>query len=171
MSNWRVFQESQDLEPKLELSLSQLPDQPLQPPQPPRSRPQDEAGPSERRKRLCFDQFWHGNLQEDSQAMVILLQVGSVEPGGHEVTFQGHFRGPNVDQYGGTTSPSQGGFGQYQYLNGPIYPLSRDQRIAYIATTIQRILEFLSSWRCDQKQSLMLLMELVARRRVDVMDI
>jgi hypothetical protein len=25
--------------------------------------------------------------------MVILLQVGSVEHGGHEVTFQGHFQG------------------------------------------------------------------------------
>jgi hypothetical protein len=31
--------------------------------------------------------------------MVILLQVGSVEPGGHEVVFQGHFQGPNADQY------------------------------------------------------------------------
>ena len=62
--------------------MSQLPDQPLEPPQPSRSCPQDEAGPSERRKRPCFDQLWHGNLQEDSQAMVILLQVGSVEHGG-----------------------------------------------------------------------------------------
>jgi hypothetical protein len=31
--------------------------------------------------------------------MVILLQLGSVEPGGHEVTFQGHFQGSNADQY------------------------------------------------------------------------
>jgi hypothetical protein len=27
--------------------------------------------------------------------MVKLLQVDSVEPGGHEVTLQGHFQGPN----------------------------------------------------------------------------
>jgi hypothetical protein len=67
--------------------LSQLPDQPLQLPQPPRNRPQDEAGPSEQRKRPRFDQLWHGNLQEDSRVMVILLQVGNVEPGGHEVIF------------------------------------------------------------------------------------
>jgi hypothetical protein len=31
--------------------------------------------------------------------MVILLQVGSVELGGHEVTFYSHFQGSNVDQY------------------------------------------------------------------------
>ena len=37
------------------------------------------------------------NLQEDSQAMVILLQVGSIEPGSHEVTFHGHFQGSNAD--------------------------------------------------------------------------
>jgi hypothetical protein len=84
--------ELQDPEPELELSLSQLSDQPLQPPQPPCSRPQDETGPSERRKRPRFDQLWHGNLQEDSRAMVILLQVGNIEPGGHEVTFQGYFQ-------------------------------------------------------------------------------
>jgi hypothetical protein len=58
---------------------------------------------------------------------VILLQTRSVEPGGHEITFQGHFQGSNVDQYRGTTSPSQDGLGHYRYLNGPIYPLSKDQ--------------------------------------------
>jgi hypothetical protein len=31
----------------------------------------------------------------------------------------------------------------YQYLSGPIYPLSRDQWAAYVAATVQRILEFL----------------------------
>jgi hypothetical protein len=75
--------------------------------------------------------------------MVILLQVGSEEPEGHEVTFQSHFQGPNADQYRGTTSPSQGGLSHYRYLNGPVYPLSRDQRAAYVAATIQQILEFL----------------------------
>jgi hypothetical protein len=39
--------------------------------------------------------------------MVILLQVGSVEFGGHEITFQGHFQGSNADQYRGTNSPRQ----------------------------------------------------------------
>jgi hypothetical protein len=58
--------ESQDHEPKLELSLLQLPDQPLQLPQASHSRPQDEAGPFERREWPHIDQFWHRNLQEDS---------------------------------------------------------------------------------------------------------
>jgi hypothetical protein len=35
MFNWRVFLESQDPEPELELSLSQLPNQLFQPLQPP----------------------------------------------------------------------------------------------------------------------------------------
>jgi hypothetical protein len=47
--------ESQDLKLELELSLSQLPNQPLQILQPSRSRPQDEAGPSERRKQPRID--------------------------------------------------------------------------------------------------------------------
>jgi hypothetical protein len=48
MSNWKIFMESQDREPELELSLSQLPDPPLQLLQPPT---RDEVGPSKRRKR------------------------------------------------------------------------------------------------------------------------
>jgi hypothetical protein len=51
--------ESQDREPELELSLSQLLDPPLQLLQPPT---RDEAGPSERRKRPHIEQFWQGNL-------------------------------------------------------------------------------------------------------------
>jgi hypothetical protein len=31
--------------------------------------------------------------------MVILLQVGSIESGGHEVTFHGHFQGSIANQY------------------------------------------------------------------------
>jgi hypothetical protein len=43
--------------------------------------------------------------------MVILLQVGSIELGGHEVTFYGHFQGPNINQYRGTNPPRQGDLG------------------------------------------------------------
>jgi hypothetical protein len=74
---------------------------------------------------------------------VILLQVGSVEPRGHEVIFQGHFQGPNADQYQGTNAPIQGDLGHYQYLSRPVYVLSRNQRPAYVAATVQQILEFL----------------------------
>ena len=135
--------ESQD--PELELSLSQLPDQPLQlsQPSPSRQRYRDEAGPSERRVRARYDQLWHGNLQEDAQALVILLQVGSVEPGGREVTFQGFFEGPNSSQLRGISPLVAGSRGHTRYLHGPVHPLSRDQRAAYVAATVQRILEFL----------------------------
>jgi hypothetical protein len=74
---------------------------------------------------------------------VILLQVGSVKPGGHEVTFQGHFQGPNVDKYQGPNSPRQGDLSHYQYLSEFIHPLSRDQQVAYIAAMVQQILELL----------------------------
>ena len=85
--------ESQDLESKLELLLSQLPDPPLQLLQP---STRDEAGPSEQCKRLHIEQLWHRNLQDDARTLVILLQVGSMELGSHEVTFQGHYQGPNL---------------------------------------------------------------------------
>jgi hypothetical protein len=75
--------------------------------------------------------------------MVILLQMGSVELGGYEVTFHGHCQESNVNQYQVTNSPIQGDLGHYQYLSMHVYPLSRDQRAAYIAAMIQQILEFL----------------------------
>jgi hypothetical protein len=62
--------ESQDREPKLEPFLSQLLDPFLQLLQPPT---RDEAGPSDRHKRPCIEQLWHGNLQDDARALVILL--------------------------------------------------------------------------------------------------
>jgi hypothetical protein len=75
--------------------------------------------------------------------MGILLQVGSIEPRSHEVTFQGHFQGLNVDQYLGTNLRKQSNLGHYRYLSGLVYLLSKNQRAAYVATIVQRILEFL----------------------------
>jgi hypothetical protein len=69
--------ESQDREPKLELSSFQLLDPPLQLLQPPI---RDEARPSGRYKQPCVEQPSHGNLQDDTRALVILLQVGRMEP-------------------------------------------------------------------------------------------
>ena len=62
MSNWRVFSESQDEEPQpevgFELSLSQLPDQPLltQDLALPLTHPRDEAGPSRPPKQPRVEQ-------------------------------------------------------------------------------------------------------------------
>ena len=83
-----------------------------------------------------MDQLWHGNLQEDSWAIVILLQVGSVELRDHEVTFHGHIQGPNMEQYWRTNSPRQGDLGHYRYLSRHVYHLSKDQRTAYAVATI-----------------------------------
>jgi hypothetical protein len=102
--------ESQDREPDLELSLSQLPKPPLQLLQPPTK---DEAGPSKRRKRPRIEQLWHRNLQDDTRVLVILLQVVSMELGGHEVTFQRHYQGSNSEQYRRTSRPREGDSGHH----------------------------------------------------------
>lgn len=146
MSNLRVFSESQDeeLQPEaeLELSLSQLPDQRLLPMG--LAPPQDEAGSSRPPKQPRLELQWHGNLQSEARAMVILLQVGSVEPGGHEVTFEGCFEGLNNEQYMYCISrPIRGSPGHQRWLKGPVNPLTKAERIEYVAKTIGRILKFL----------------------------
>jgi hypothetical protein len=146
MSNWRVFSESQDEEPQpeaeQELSLSQLPDQPLLPMAV--GLPQDEAGPSRPPKQPRLELRWHGNLQSEARAMVILLQVGSVEPGGREVTFEGCFEGLNNEQYMYCMSrPIRGSPGHQRWLKGPVNPLTKAERVEYVARTVGRILKFL----------------------------
>lgn len=141
--------ESQDPESQadeeLELSLSQLPVQPLQPamPIPPRARPQDEAGPSRPVKQPRMEQRWHGNLQGDARALVILLQVGCVEPGTQEVTFEGSFEGLNNSQYTYCVRPIKGSAGHHRWLEGPVNPLAKANRADYVAATVKRILNFL----------------------------
>ena len=109
--------EPQDLESQpdeeLELSLSQLPVEPLQPVVSvlPRVRPLDEAGPSRPLKQPRMEQRWHGNLQGDARALVILLQVGCVEPGTQEVTFEGSFESLNEEQYTYCVRPIRGNTG------------------------------------------------------------
>jgi hypothetical protein len=76
--------------------------------------------------------------------LVILLQVGSMEPGGHEVTFQGYYQGPNLDQYCETSQHQVGDRGHHQYLDGPVFPLPRDQRAAFVTLILHQILEFLT---------------------------
>jgi hypothetical protein len=85
MSNWRVLSESQDeeLHPELDLdfSLSQLPIRTILPSNtvPLHECPQEEVGHSRPSKQPRVEQLWHGNLQQDACALVILLQVGCVE--------------------------------------------------------------------------------------------
>jgi hypothetical protein len=149
MSNWRVFSESQDEEPQpeaeFELSLSQLPDEPLllRDFPSPYEHPRDEAGPSRPPKQPRIEQRWHGNLQRDARALVILLQVGCVEPGSREVTFERCFEGLNSDQYYCMVRPIKGSRGHQRWLEGPVNPLTKADRAEYVAATIKRILKFL----------------------------
>ena len=137
-------QESQ-LEAELELSLSQLPVQPSPPtaPMPLLYHPRDEGGPSRPLKQPRMEQRWHGNLRSDARALVILLQVGCVEQGTQEVTFEGSFEGLNEDQYHHVRRPIEGSVGHQRWLEGPVNPLARAQRADYIANTIRSILRFL----------------------------
>lgn len=150
MSNWRVFMESQDAEsqPEAELELS-LSEMPIQPSQPAISSPMPtlsliEAGPSRPLKKPRVEQHWHGNLQKDARALVILLQVGCVESDTHDVTFKGCFEGLNHLQYMYCMSkPIEVGRGHHHWLEGPVNHLPKEGRADYVANTIRRILNFL----------------------------
>ena len=136
MSNWRVFSESQDEElqpePELKFSLSQLPLSLA----PPHGHLQERAGPSRPPKQPRVEQRWHGNLQRDVRALVILLHVGCVEPGSREVTFEGTFEGLNEDQYYCCLRPIKRNSGHQRWLEGPVNPLTKADRVDYVAATI-----------------------------------
>jgi hypothetical protein len=74
---------------------------------------------------------------------VILLQVGCVEPGSRDVTFEGCFEGLNDEQYYCTAKPIQGSRGHQRWLEGPVNPLTKEDRAEYVAATVKRILKFL----------------------------
>ena len=141
--------ESQDpeyqSEPELELSLSQLPNLPPEPviSTPLRVHPQDEAGPSRPLKQPRVERRWHGNLDVNARALVILLQVGCIEPGTREVTFEASYEGLNNNHYFCMPRPVEGSRGHQRWLEGPVNPLTKAERADYVAATIKRILKFL----------------------------
>ena len=148
-SNWRVLSESQDeeLQPELELDffLSQLPIRILLPASlaPLHERPKKETGPSRPSKQPHVEQRWHGNLQQDGRALVILLQAGCVEPDTRDVTFGGIFEGLNDDQYFCCLKPAKGSCGHQRWLQGPVNSLTKADRADYVALILRRILKFL----------------------------
>jgi len=149
MSNWRVLSESQDeeLHPELDLdfSLSQLPICTIFPSNtaPLHERPQEEAGPSRPSKQPRVEQRWHENLQQDARALVILLQVGCVEPSTRYVTFGGIFKDSNNDQYSCCLRPIKGSRGHQRWLEDPVVSISKADRADYITIILRRILKFL----------------------------
>jgi hypothetical protein len=106
-------------------------------------RPQKEVGPSRPSKQPRVEQRWHENLQEDARALVILLQVGCVEPDTRDVTFGGIFEGLNNDQYSCCLRPIKGSRGHQRWLEGPVNSLSKADCADYIVVILRRILKFL----------------------------
>jgi hypothetical protein len=149
MSNCIVLSESQDeeLHPELDLdfSLSQLPIQTILSSNivSLHERPQEEVGPSRPSKQPRAEQRWHENLQQDAYALVILLQVGCVEPDTRDVTFGGIFEGLNNDQFSCCLRPIRGSRGHQHWLEGPVISISKADRADYIAIILRRILKFL----------------------------
>jgi hypothetical protein len=83
-------------------------------------------------------QRWHGNLQQDARALVILLRVGCVEPDTRDVTFGGIFESLNNDQYSCCLRPIKGNRGHQSWLEGPLISLSKADRADYIAVIFRR---------------------------------
>ena len=77
------------------------------------------------------------------RAFVILLQVGFVEPGTHDVTFKACYEGLNEDQYFYMIRPDRVRKGHQHWLKGPMNPLTNVESVEYVAKTIGRILRFL----------------------------
>ncbi len=149
MSNWRVPSESQNEELHPELDLEFFLSQPiiriLLPPSPAplHECPQKEAGPSRPSKQPRMEQWWYGNLPRDARALVILLQVGSVEPDTRGVTFGGIFEGLNDDQYFCCLKPIKGSRGHQRWLEGPVHSLSKADHVDYSIIILRCTLKFL----------------------------
>jgi hypothetical protein len=126
-------------------SLSQLPIRTLLPSStaPLHERPQEEVGPSRPSKQPRVEQRWHMNLQQDARALMILLQVGCVEPGTRDVTFGRIFEGLKNDQYSYCLRPMKGSRGHQRWLEGRVISLSKADRADYIAVILRWILKFL----------------------------
>lgn len=101
---------------------------------------------SERWVRPCIKdssfEIWHGSLQKSARALVIVLKVGSILPGGPTYLFEGCFEGLDSDQV--THPVTQHGVGHHRWLEGPMQPVfEKKDKVCLVTTILQRILEFL----------------------------
>ena len=112
-------------------------------PAPLHERNQEVAGLSRPSKQHRVEQRWYGNLQQDARALVILMQVGYVEPETRDVMFGGIFEGLNDEQYSYYLRPIKRSRGHQHWLEGPINILSKADRADYVAVILRRILKFL----------------------------
>ena len=100
----------------------------------------DETKASRPLKQPRVERRWHGNLDANARSLVILLQVGCVEPGTRDVTFEATYEGLNRDQF---ARPMEDMSGHQRYLKGLVNPLTKAECSSYVAATIKRILDFL----------------------------
>lgn len=129
-----------------ELPLSQLPEDPFPSTQPLASerRVRDEAKSSKRHVRPRLEpipqQLTLPVLRLDARALVIVLEAEALMIGGHQVVFEGCFENTNEAQM---ISRLSGEMGHRIWLHGPFNLLNRERRAIYVASVLQRILEFL----------------------------
>ncbi|KAG0576639.1 hypothetical protein KC19_5G095800 [Ceratodon purpureus] len=84
--------------------------------------------------------MWHGSLQNDARALVIILKVGSVLARRPEYLFEKCFEGLDVDQV--THPVTKDGIGHHRWLEGPMQHVWQLDRASLVTTILQRILEF-----------------------------
>ena len=80
-----------------------------------------------------MEQRWHGNLQQDARALVILLHVGCVEPVTRNVMFGGLFEGLNDDQYSCCLKHVKGSCGYQHRLESLVNILTKADCADYVA--------------------------------------
>lgn len=87
----------------------------------------------------------HASLDSNARALVILLEVGRVAPGGPKMLFGGCFEGLNKDQLlGWDVLPTEVLVGSHRRcLRGPVDHVDKEHRTEFIATLLRRILDFL----------------------------
>ena len=90
-----------------------------------------------------MEQWWHGNLQQNVRALMILLHVGCVELDTQDVTFGRFLEGLNDDHYSYCLRPIKGNYSHQRWLKGPVIPLTKADRVDYVALILQRIFKFL----------------------------
>jgi len=141
MSNLRVLREleEQNLEEPLPTQVSREPVQ----------LSQDEEENFERQVRPRLEPLGirpnHARLDSNARALVILLEIGKANPLEPETLFGGCFEGRNEDQILGwdVSTTEVLAEGHRRFLRGPVEPVAKEQRTAYIASLLQRILDFL----------------------------
>lgn len=149
MSNWKVLRDSLPLESQsesaIDVSLTQLPDQPLEPANPVQRRlhPEDAAGPSQQRRRPREEELFEPRRRRkipSSRSLVIVIEVEPAHEDRPEAVFEGRFCNEDTEVQAWSQIE---GVGHYRWLQGPLNHLSRTRQLEYVAETKRHIFDFL----------------------------